>query len=350
MRGHVFIVDYLTLPKHLECLFVGTSTRGRDYNISLLADMLRVKAGDYIFFYIQGTSKRKGRFFGVFEASDDAVHHITGDAATNPDLPLKLIYRKRIKPYKVYPKGVLEWEALDKLPTYSKELLWTLIYRKFRATRGNTMLFPWETERLISLIETENNGEMIKCENYSFDQDNFTIRESSVGSTCEMGTPTTVSQDETKRSETHFQAFVNGKLNLFRNTFFPDIFGHNIVWIGNEVFAGSGMQKIDLVTIEKIDETSHIYRLIELKHPKSTTGINSAPSQLEYYVKWAREDIGGHIIGGKKFNIKPILISLTKSANAIPDDVRTHVEGLNEISSSPEIWELDYSLTPNKIL
>lgn len=214
------------------------------------------------------------------------------------------------------------------------------------------MLFPWETERLISLIETENNGEMIEYENYSFDQDNFRICESAVGSTCDMGVPTTVPLDDTRKNETHFQAFINENLCLSENKFFPEIFGHNITWIGNEVFAGSGMQKIDIMTIEKIDETSKIHRLIELKHPKSDrdTGINSAPSQLDYYVRWAREDIGGHIIGSKKLNTKPILLSLTKSLNAVPDDIRTDIEALNEISSSPEIWELDYSLTPNKIL
>jgi len=65
---------------------------------------------------------------------------------------LAYLYRKEIKPYRVYQKGVLEWIALDKLPTYAKELLWTLIYRKMKGKRGNTMLFPWEVERLISLI------------------------------------------------------------------------------------------------------------------------------------------------------------------------------------------------------
>lgn len=46
------------------------------------------------------------------------------------------------------------------------------------------------------------------------------------------------------------------------------------------------------------DEIEYIYRIIELKHPKSITGVNFAPMQLEYYINWAREDIGGHIIGG----------------------------------------------------
>ncbi len=139
-------------------------------------------------------------------------------------------------------------------------------------------------------------------------------------------------------------------LNLENNTFLPQIFGKNIVWIGNEVFAGSGMQKIDIFTIEKLDETEYLYRIIELKHPKSGIGVNFAPQQLEYYINWAREDIGGHIIGDGKFNIKPVLFSFTKQFNSIPDSVIKQIELLNKISISPEIWEMDYMGNINKLL
>lgn len=49
MRGHVFVVNEETLPIHLEYQFVGVSSGGRDTNIALLADALRVKEGDFIF-------------------------------------------------------------------------------------------------------------------------------------------------------------------------------------------------------------------------------------------------------------------------------------------------------------
>jgi hypothetical protein len=74
MRGHVFIVNDQTLPKHLEYMFVGTSAGERENNISLLADMMRVKGGDFIFFYIEGNQRVKGRFFGVFKALDNVVY------------------------------------------------------------------------------------------------------------------------------------------------------------------------------------------------------------------------------------------------------------------------------------
>jgi hypothetical protein len=73
------------------------------------------------------------------------------------------------------------------------------------------------------------------------------------------------------------------------------------------------------MTIEKINETSYLFRIIELKHPKSE--ISSSVSQLEYYINWAREDIGGHVRGANRFNIKPILLVLTKNFGIVQRDI-----------------------------
>lgn len=354
LRGHVFIVNENTLPIHLEHMFVGTSAGERDNNISLLADMLRIKENDFIFFYIEGRKTEKGRFFGIFKAVDDTVYHLTNDDAKQPNLSVKLIYRKKIRPYKVYPKGVLEWVALDKLPTYAKELLWTLIYRKMKGRRGNTMLFPWEVERLISLIEDENQGQFLTGNYFTFDKNSYEIKKSNHNHILNhnIGNPINVSVNDLRKSETHFQAFILQNLSLNKNNFLSQIFGENLIWIGNEVFAGSGMQKIDILTIEKTDETTYLYRLIELKHPKSSMNVNFAPMQLKYYINWAREDIGGHILGSKKFNIKPILLVFRSSnvSNVIPSNIVADIKKLNSISLSPEIYEIDSSLKPNRIL
>ena len=63
-----------------------------------------------------------------------------------------------LKPYKVYPKGVSEWEALDEIKNITSpyQMLWSLIYRKLKGNRGNTMITLYESERLISLIRNKN--------------------------------------------------------------------------------------------------------------------------------------------------------------------------------------------------
>ena len=251
MRAHVFIVNEQTLPIHLQYRFVGTTAGDRDSNIGLLADMKRVKQGDLVFFYIEGVGIHKGRFFGTYTIKDDTVIHCTDAEAKKPSLPLKLVYRRRIVPNEVFASGVLEWMALDKLPRFSSELFWTLIYRKMKAKRGNTMLFPWETNRLLGLIRDENDNRPIKCESYTFDEINYEICKGIRTDEIEVRDSAIIDRSLIYQSESHFQAYLLQNIRVESNDFLPEIFGKKIVWLGNEVFAGSGMQKIDIMTIEE---------------------------------------------------------------------------------------------------
>jgi hypothetical protein len=109
------------------------------------------------------------------------------------------------------------------------------------------------------------------------------------------------------------------------------------------VFAGTGMQKIDISTFEELDEATYIYRIVELKHPKSTGNTSFASEQLRYYINWACEEIGGRLLGGTRFNIKPVLLSLARKFNSIPPSVANDVRQLSEMATEPEIWEADFS-------
>ncbi len=218
-----------------------------------------------------------------------------------------------------------------------------------KGKRGNTMLFPWEAERLINLIRDENKGSHLEGQHFSFDTNSYSIISGSKTLSHNLGKLVSLEWNNVRNSETHFQAFILQNLQVENNNFYPEIFGRNIVWIGNEVFAGSGMQKIDLMTIERINETRLLFRIIELKHPKSRMGINFAASQLEYYINWAREDIGGHILGAYQFNIKPVLLILTSELYDIPENVVDGISKLSSISFEPEIWQIDFQGTCRKI-
>jgi hypothetical protein len=137
IRAHVFIVNDDTFPIHLRFLFAGTGAKEKDEDISLLCDIKRVRPGDIVIFYIEGTTKVKGGFYGIFRVRDQdpLVFHVTGKDALQPNLMKKLIYRTLIEPYEVYAEGVSEWEVLDKLPIYATEVQWSLIYRKLKGKR-----------------------------------------------------------------------------------------------------------------------------------------------------------------------------------------------------------------------
>jgi len=51
--------------------------------------------------------------------------------------------------------GVTEWEALDAIRDIQTpyQMIWSLIYRKLTANRGNTMITIYENQRLTELIQ-----------------------------------------------------------------------------------------------------------------------------------------------------------------------------------------------------
>ncbi|MCK5602208.1 hypothetical protein KAR91_10075 [Candidatus Pacearchaeota archaeon] len=64
----------------------------------------------------------------------------------------------------------------------------------------------------------------------------------------------------------------------------------------------------------------------------------------------AIEDIKGHLLGGSKFNIKPMALVLMKNFNSISQNVMSGVTNLSSISTTPEVWEIDSSEDTNKVL
>jgi hypothetical protein len=68
----VFVVNERTFPYHLKYLFAGTTAgkdktgEDKDKDLSLLADICRVRKGDKVVFYLE-----KVGFFGIFEVDSD---------------------------------------------------------------------------------------------------------------------------------------------------------------------------------------------------------------------------------------------------------------------------------------
>ena len=146
----------------------------------MIADGSRIRNGDQVIFYLQQdlTSKIKiyeGKFYGIFKAKHDWVFldNNDGQQYLKSELEKSLTFRILIEPYKIYTEGVTEWEALDEIKnmTSPNQMLWSLIYRKLKANRGNTMITIYEAERLTQLIRNKNNRAELNCENkmLSFD-------------------------------------------------------------------------------------------------------------------------------------------------------------------------------------
>lgn len=203
-----------------------------------------------------------------------------------------------------YSSGITEWEALDEIYGMSSpnQMIWSLIYRKLKGNRGNTMITIYESEKLIGLIRRKNNSMQIDGPYFSFDEQNQTI----IAGTNKNYTgrmqginvlPRIIRKFQRgNQFETHLQAYILKnieRLNLFDFD--------NIEWIGNEVSCGVGMQRIDILFSFYKDSIRKLFA-IELK-----TTIASALNliQLKRYIDWLNQ----YYIPNRPSDIIPTIIS-----------------------------------------
>ncbi len=323
MRTHVFIVNETTFPIHLRYMFAGTGAKDKDNEPSLLADISRVRPNDFVIFYIEGSIRVKGGFYGIFQVADahPVVFSTSGSNAFHPGLSKKLIYRTRLTPLEVYSEGVPEWEALDKLPVYATEIQWSLIYRKLKGKRGCTPLLPWEAKRLIDMIRNKNSGKFIADQNYrgGFDWDNTNRKiiktpvpqpyNLSCGQTIDPLLTICQKASARRAYEVYLQLYFTQTIG--KSTSLNPIVGNNVIWFGNEVACGVGMQKIDILSINKLEKTEE-YRIIELKDEPVKPDVTE---QVEYYVNWASQNSGRHLDGAYSWNIQPVVVAPPHKSN-----------------------------------
>lgn len=335
MTTHVFIVDKDTFPVHLKYMFAGTGFKDNDVDLSnpsainlhhtvektiigLLSDIKRIRAGDKVIFYLTQTAKTEGKFFGVFKIKSNSplvFHEQNGDYLLN-SLKRQLIFRTLIEPMEVYPTGVTEWEALDNIEEIKipKDLIWSLIYRKLKGNRGCTPITEEESDKLIELIKEKNDHQSLeKSHHLTFDNERQEIIKDSVNT---MGYDESRTQkeldifslmrlrhDQGRSHEVHLQTYVtenagkdNESLNIITGT------SSELIWLGNEVSCGVGMQRIDVFPIIIINGEKE-FRVIELKSVYATKDITR---QLKRYIDWTKLFIDDANVE----KIRPIIVSL----------------------------------------
>jgi len=231
------------------------------------------------------------------------------------ELEKSLTFRVLIQPYKVYAEGVTEWEALDEIKHIRSpnQMLWSLIYRKLKAKRGNTMITIYESERLCQLIRNKNRRRQLICDHklLSFDIDTQKIIISSnnfnnyEGRQEELNVlPRLIKKwCDGKSFEPHLQAYIVQVIGKEINYSLDNIVVGNgkIEWVGNEVSCGVGMQRID-VMLSVVEKRQKIVIPIELKAVKAN---KNNTTQLQRYIDWIEQ----YYLPNRQSDIQPILIS-----------------------------------------
>lgn len=327
--AHVFIVNQTTFKVHLENMFAGTGaadvptdfifdssieihTQNEKRSVGMMVDLARIRKGDKIIFFVTGIAK----FYGVFEAvSDFFVDPNDDENYLFTELQKKLTYRILIKPFRVFQKGISEYNYLDSLEGLNKpnELCWSLIYRKLGGNRGCTMITDTEYELFLKRISKDNI--VLDGDNYTFNSENNVIEK----------TDTTKTYSTTRRIDVAEKLYSNMLEKYKRGKAFEHyiqflivmtIKGSNytkiltnpkeIKWIGNEVMCSFGEHRIDVMTIQE-DDTSVDISLIELKDEGVSIGIIN---QIEGYLVWLKDYIlPDYLYKNKKINVYPIIVS-----------------------------------------
>lgn len=332
MTTHVFIVDDNTFRIHLEYMFAGTGAKEKaiDFNntpnsklhhsteaglVAMMADGCRVRKDDLIVFYVQASINHEGKFYGIFQAVDDCIFIDNYDSTQFllNKLNKSLTFRLKIRPYEVYSKGVTEWSALDEIKYIQSpcQMLWSLIYRKLKGNRGNTMITIYEAERLFDLIRKENNHTPLICNRLGLTYkneliitkdsiNNYTGREDVINILPRL----IAKYNSNQAHEAHLQMYITQNIGIGTNNSLDnalDISNKNIEWIGNEVSCGVGMQRIDVMISIKDTETKRILMPIELKSVAASTDNTR---QLTRYIDWIEQ----YYIPNRISIIQPVLI------------------------------------------
>ncbi len=355
---HVFIVDTNTFKYHLEYLFAGTGARDEymDFNnkattrlnyavennlVGMIADSQRIRKGDYIVFYLQQSKAKgvfEGKFYGIFKAKEDLSFLDNNDdyQFLKNELQKSLTFRTLIEPFEVYPGGVTEWEALDEIKYIHSpnQMLWSLIYRKLKGNRGNTMITVYESERLFKLLKDKNKHQMLSGNSFTFDVLTQEIKQDEIHVYAGRKEKINIllrlieKYEYNQVFESHLQAYIVQNIGRNTNQSLDEVVlgGLKFEWLGNEVSCGVGMQRIDVMVSLVKGENNRLVLPIELKAVEASM---DNVIQIQRYVDWLEQ----YYIPNRISDIQPILIS-KKIANKNSENYKKIIESFEQFNKN----------------
>lgn len=374
MTTHVFIVDENTFKFHLEYQFAGTGAKEKkvDFNnsknsnlhhsteaglVAMMADGCRVRKNDLIVFYLQANSCYEGQFFGIFQAVDNGIFldNFGKKQYLYKELTKSLTFRLRIKPYEVYSKGVTEWAALDEIKNICSpyQMLWSLIYRKLKGNRGNTMITIYEAERLISLIRNANDNQPLNHKNQSFtynpDTNNIVTIDknfSYTGRTEQINIlPRLIQKYNSVRAhEIHLQMYITQNIGLGVNKSLDNALGivdKKLEWLGNEVSCGVGMQRIDIMFSVADSDTKRVLYPIELK---AVPAHKNNTNQLTRYIDWIEQ----YYVPNRISIIQPVL--LCRKASQLSNELKQSFKNFNARKGILPLKYIEYEVCDGNLI
>lgn len=374
MTTHVLVVNENTFKYHLEYMFAATGGKEPENDkqiitvkkilnaelhpslekvcVGMLADGWRVRRGDFVIFYVV-TGNDYGKFYGIFQTIADGVLICNNGNYLKQKLNKTLPFRIQIKPYKVYSEGVSEWEALDEIKELQApcQMLWSLIYRKLKGKRGNTMITLYEATRLIFLISRKNNNISLNSKDFTYDGYKICTSNSHY-SYSHSDLPINILPRLINKNllgqkfEIYLQLYIIQNLGLGTNKSLDkvlDITKDSMEWLGNEVSCGVGMQRIDIMFSKRISDVEHILFPIELKAIQiEAYNIN----QIRRYIDWIEQ----YYIPNTASAIQPVLICKETPEANIPIEIQEEINLFNSEKHGFPLKFIEYTITSTDII
>lgn len=232
------------------------------------------------------------------------------------------------------------------------QMLWSLIYRKLKGNRGNTMITIYESERLINLIRCENNNIALNCENkgISYDSANSKIvivenKKTYNGVVEKINiVPRFIKKySEQKAHEAHLQMYITQNIGKGTNVSLDESLGifKNIEWIGNEVSCGVGMQRIDVMVSVNESETKRILYPIELK---AVPAYADNTRQILRYIDWIEQ----YYLPNRMSVVQPVLIC--KKKKMLSKELKENFKSFNDQKRFLNLIYIEYEVKNNSII
>jgi len=284
LTAHIFTVNPDTFNVHLNYMFAGTGKDNEKHNKGALADILAVRPGDDIVFYVI----ERG-FYGFFKAENHPIFYEgLAEHYLQRELGRTLTYRLFIEPSSdgVFRSGVKEWDAIEN-PVFIQEnkiynMQWSWIFKKLKGNRGCTAITNDEF-RLLRQIIAKEEDRLPQSQAFSFSGEHIlplNRKLSYTGNTTEA--PRNSEDIKRIRLEVDLRicfTALSGHDIVFNPILQPERYG-NIISIANEVICSFGEKKIDLMMCTDRQKCL----LIELKN--SFECDDSVPHQIASYARW----------------------------------------------------------------
>ncbi len=153
-KGRLFVVDSESLEMTIKTNVVSIKTpepTGKQWLktvADIMADMLQIEIGDYIFLWKTGSNYQKSRIYGVYRAISEPYYKMN---TANDLFPFKI----KIEQAYIFNNPLVEYDLLN--CPYIKTTMWTVLGKKVAGkSRGTSPLSPDEVGKIITLLIGRN--------------------------------------------------------------------------------------------------------------------------------------------------------------------------------------------------